>query len=208
MKTAYYIRVSTDQQDTDSQLQAITKYTYDCNMDKSNLCCYMDESASGSTMDRPAVQQLLKDIRAGKISKLIVYELSRLSRDMLTTGLLMQELCQYNVELHVVADGGIQNNDGAINQFIAITKGLTAQVERERIVERTKAGLKATKARGTKLGPPKGNSNRRGKKKPIDQTLMQKVCQLRRTGLSIHDIALMLDSNYSRIQRILKVAKV
>lgn len=206
MITACYIRVSTDQQDTDSQLRACVDYMLKLNWpDKPTM--YMDKGISGSTLDRPAVQQLLSDIRAKKIKRLVIFEMSRLSRDMLTTGLLMQELCQLGIELHVVADGGKQNMFGAINQFIGLTKGLTAQIERERIVERTKTGLLAARQRGKRLGPPKGNQNRKGKKQQYDAALVSKVVELRALNLSITEIAKILGYNYSKIQRILRSIK-
>lgn len=204
MNTAIYVRVSTDQQDHDSQLRVCRAYSTQYT---SHTVLYTD-TGSGSTMDRPEVQRLLTDVRAGRVGRLIVFEMSRLSRDMLTVGLLTQELYNHKVELHVVSEGGKQNMAGAINQFIALAKGLTAQLERENIVRRTKAGLAATRARGTRLGAPVGNSNRRGKFKPFDNQIVQKIRQLRQLGMSINKVAEITGTNYSKVQRILKRHKV
>lgn len=204
MTTAIYVRVSTEQQDHASQLQACTAYS----TQYTGKCVLYTDTGSGSTMERPEVRRLFRDIHAGCIDRLIVFEMSRLSRDMLTIGRLMQELYTHNVELHVVADGGKQNTAGAISQFVALAKGLTAQLERENIVRRTKAGLMAARARGTRLGAPVGNANRRGRFKPQDTQLAEKVAHLRQLGMSITSIAEMVGTNYSKIQRLLKRHKV
>ena len=44
--------------------------------------CYDDAGFSGATMDRPALQQLLADITAGRVDTVVVYKIDRLTRSL------------------------------------------------------------------------------------------------------------------------------
>lgn len=94
-KTALYIRVST-------QEQALEGYSIDAHTDRLTSYCrakgwgigkiYKDAGFSGSNMDRPALQQLLSDIKDGAIDCVLVYKLDRLSRSQKDTLCIIEDV--------------------------------------------------------------------------------------------------------------------
>lgn len=58
---------------------------------------YKDNGYSGKNTDRPDFQKMMNDIKAGKIKKVIVYKLDRISRSVLDFSEMMQEFQKYNV---------------------------------------------------------------------------------------------------------------
>lgn len=78
--TALYSRSATDdQQAIDKQKDELAKYCKD--NDIQNYKHYVDNNQSGISRNRPALDQLTKDLRADEIDKVIVTDISRLSRD-------------------------------------------------------------------------------------------------------------------------------
>jgi len=59
---------------------------------------YIDRGYSGKNTDRPAFRDMMEDIKAGKISKIIVYKLDRISRSILDFSNMMETLSKYRVE--------------------------------------------------------------------------------------------------------------
>lgn len=203
MKIATYIRVSTDMQSTDSQAVAIQNYCSIKGYDLDNILPFKDEGISGSTLDRPGFKAMMSAVKTGTISKIITFELSRLSRDFKDGFLLMQELADANVEVETPGEGIIKM-DTVMEQFVVIAKSLVAQQERQKIRERTKAGLVAAKARGVVLGAPKGNSNRLGYRKTYSPELASQIALLRKKGLSYKDIGKVLGTNHMNVFNICK----
>lgn len=148
---AVYMRVSTDKQDTSSQKHEIDKFLIAHNM--SNVAWYVDEGISGKTSKRPSFQRMCLDVETGRVSDVIVYRLDRLGRDAMSMMKLLLLWLQKSVNFYSVSQPVLQL--GPTNPFrltmLSIFAEL-AQAEREITVQRIKAGLAATKARGTKLG--------------------------------------------------------
>lgn len=71
------------------------------------LCdCFIDDGFSGSRFDRPAFQRMLGEVRAGRINCIIVKDLSRLGRDYIETGRLIQKLFPaFSVRFIAIVDG-------------------------------------------------------------------------------------------------------
>ena len=79
---ALYARQSVDKKDSisiDTQLEACRRLLKENEPYKE----YTDKGYSGKDTNRPAFQQMLKDLHAGKISKIIVYKIDRCSRSVL-----------------------------------------------------------------------------------------------------------------------------
>ena len=70
---------------------------------------YFDCNESGVTLDRPGMQMLLTDIRAGKVKRVIVKDLSRLARSLFNSQELIGVFNKYGVELISVNDGGLMD---------------------------------------------------------------------------------------------------
>ena len=142
---ALYCRVSTQEQaengySIDEQAERTTKY---CDaMGWRNFKVYTDAGFSGGNTDRPALQQLIKDVKDGKIEKVVVYKLDRLSRNQLDT--------LYLIEKIFLAHGcdfiSMSENFDTSSPFGRAMLGILAvfaQLEREQIKERMLMGREA-----------------------------------------------------------------
>jgi DNA invertase Pin-like site-specific DNA recombinase len=104
---------------------------------------------------------ILAAAEAQTISDVVFSELSRLGRSISEITRLVDELVQvYGVNLHFVKEGLIlkQGKQDMTTKVMLSTFSLMAEIERDLISERTKAGLAARKAQGVKLGRPRNKS--------------------------------------------------
>jgi len=136
-----YYRVSTDKQDFNMQDTAIKNMLKSKCIDY-NLCeIYKDFGISGTTTERPDYQRLLLEIEPK--DTIVVYELSRLWRDMADQTAAVKQLLKKDISFLAVADGELTNTNG--NKLIANIKGSINEFEAERLKIRINAGLKAKK---------------------------------------------------------------
>ncbi len=113
---------------------------------------YQDRGYSGKNTDRPDFQRLLKDIRAGKISKIYVYRLDRFSRSIADFSQLWKTLQKHNVEFISVTE----NFDTASPMGRAMLHIIMvfAQLERETTSERVHDNYAARAGQGAWPGGP------------------------------------------------------
>ena len=105
------------------------------------------------------VYNLLDDIQEGDV--LIVTELSRLARSVTEVSKIVSDVLFKGAVLYVVEGvNGIHElrKDDAVGNLMVSVLGISAQMERDLISERTKSALRARKAQGVKLGRPEGQS--------------------------------------------------
>ncbi|MBP1046223.1 recombinase family protein [Enterococcus sp. BWM-S5] len=89
--TALYSRSATaDKQAIDKQMTKLNNYCEEKNIQKFKH--YIDNHQSGANLDRPAIKELLQDLEAGKIDRIIVTNISRISRNL--SGVAQIILCQ------------------------------------------------------------------------------------------------------------------
>jgi DNA invertase Pin-like site-specific DNA recombinase len=130
-----YARVSTQDQNADSQIESLRK----AGCDK----IYTDR-ASGKTTNRPEFRAAVDQLRGG--DTLAVWKLDRLGRSVKDLLIFMDDLKNAGVNFRSLTDSidtGTPSGRFFFNMMAAL-----AQMERELIIERTKAGLAAAKARG------------------------------------------------------------
>ena len=111
------------------------------------------DATSGKRDDRPGLDACIKALRHG--DTLVVWKLDRLGRDLRHLVNLVGDLTKRGIGLKVLAGEGASIDTTTANGRLvfAIFAGL-AEFERELIVERTKAGLAAARARGRSGGRP------------------------------------------------------
>ncbi|MBF0571696.1 MAG: recombinase family protein [Candidatus Omnitrophica bacterium] len=117
---------------------------------------YDDGGFTGANIERPALQKLLSDIRAGKINCVVVYKVDRLSRSLLDFAELLSLFEKHNVTfVSVTQHFNTQNSMGRLTLNILLS---FAQFEREIISERTRDKMAASKKKGKWVGgkPPLG----------------------------------------------------
>jgi len=111
---------------------------------------YDDGGFTGGNMDRPAVQQLLKDIQAGRVDVVLVYKVDRLSRSLMDFARLIGLFDQHNVSFVSVTqwfDTSTSMGRLTLNVLLSF-----AQFEREVIAERIRDKISAAKRRGQWIG--------------------------------------------------------
>ena len=108
--------------------------------------------ASGKKEARPGLQACLKALQPG--NTLVVWKLDRLGRDLKHLVTIVDELRQRNVGFKILTGHGTQMDTTTANGRLVFGLFATlAEYERELIIERTHAGLKAARARGRMGGP-------------------------------------------------------
>jgi DNA invertase Pin-like site-specific DNA recombinase len=87
-----------------NQKKLLTKAAKD--MGYTNIVCFMDDGVSGVTMNRPGFNEMMKQLEAGKASAVFVKDLSRLGRNYIEVGRLMDEFFpDHDIRLVAVSDG-------------------------------------------------------------------------------------------------------
>lgn len=199
---AVYLRVSSDRQEVEGQRHGIARWVAERRYPQAEIIEYVDDGISGKTTDRPSFQRMMADVRAGRVHRVITFEISRLSRDFLTLLEVMKTFQDHGVVVEVPGEGE-QPFQSTMQQFLLAAKSLVAAQEREHISTRTKNGMAAAKARGVKLGPPKGTKNRLGKTKTHDRDLIARLQRLAKK-LSCREIAEEVGLSHSTVARLLK----
>ncbi len=156
MSIAIYGRVSTQKQTDegfglDVQLQELVKEATEKGVEYSE---YIDSGISGTSLDkREGLQSLLEDIKKGEITEVWVTKLSRLGRNSRDVLNIIHEFDKYDVNFRSVRDGiDTSNHMGKIMvQFMSII----AEMERDVIIETTRAGAEYRAQLGKIYGAPK-----------------------------------------------------
>jgi len=144
-----YMRVS--KSDGSQTLDLQTDALIAAGVDKERL--YQD-TASGKKETRLGLQSCLKALQPS--NTLVVWKLDRLGRDLKHLVTIIDELRQRNIGFKVLAGHGAQIDTTTANgRLVFGLFAALAEYERELIIERTYAGLKAARARGRLGGRPR-----------------------------------------------------
>ena len=142
-QVACYVRVSTDAQaeqgysipDQTAKLQAFcTVKGWD------NIKFYTDPGFSGSNLNRPAIQELIADAKAGTLKAVVVFKLDRLSRSQKDTLYLIEDVFLPNDVDFVSISEALDTTTPYGRAMIGILS-VFAQLERENIYMRTRIGM-------------------------------------------------------------------
>lgn len=136
-----YARVSTQDQNLQLQLDAL---------EKAGCIEIFEEKKTGTKKDRPALNEMLKMLRAG--DRVVVYKLDRISRSTKHLIELVELFEDKGVEFVSVQDN--IDTSTAMGRFFFRIMASIAELERDIISERTKSGLAAARARGRNGGRP------------------------------------------------------
>lgn len=165
MKVVLYVRVSTDKQEVNNQLVALREYCEKCNYFVSKE--YIDVT-SGKNKSRPGFDQMFADAHQRKFDLVLFWDLSRFSRaGTLYTLQKLKELENLGVDWESYQEQYFKSVGDFRDVVLSIMSTL-AKMEREKISERTKAGLRGKKnvgKRGKDKKPRKRRSDRGIKRK-------------------------------------------
>ena len=151
-----YIRVSTDRQDCENQKVGIEAKAKALNL---HIDKYIEDSGISGTMDpdRRALGSTLKKLKAGDV--IICSELSRLGRKLFMIMRILEHCMDIGAKVYTVKDG-YELGDNIQSKVMAFAFGLSAEIERDLISQRTKEALSLRRANGIKLGRPVGHNNK------------------------------------------------
>ena len=140
-----YIRVSTDKQSVENQKFEIEKFTKynDFKIDK----WIMETISSCKDLDKRKLGGLLKKLKKGDL--LIASELSRLGRNLLQVMSILHYCMDKEVEVWTIKDNYRLGSD-IQSKVLAFAFGLSAEIERNLISQRTKEALDRLRAEGKK----------------------------------------------------------
>ena len=169
-----YIRVSTDKQTTENQKFEIEKY---CQVKTIQIDEWIEETISATKkLEERKFGQLLK--RMNKGDQLIVTELSRLGRNLMQIMSILHGCMERDIQVYTIKENYELGNN--INsKVLAFAFGLSAEIERNLISQRTKEALARKKAEGVILGRPKGSKSKKlkltGRENEIIALLEKKI---------------------------------
>jgi len=148
-----YARISTDKQELDRQKKDIYEFA-----EKQGLAVnkIFNETISSKKADRE-IYKVIDSMSKGDI--LLVTELSRLARSMIELNKITGEAIEKGIIIKVVV-GGYTIDNSITSQALVFAFGISAQIERDMISERTKSALKAKQAQGVTLGRPVGKGGK------------------------------------------------
>lgn len=114
---------------------------------------YTDAGISGkSAENRPAYQQMLKDMKKGKFNLIMAFKMDRISRSIIDFEDFFKELKKYNCGIEFLCEN--IDTTGAVGMMFARILGIFAQFERELIQERTLVGVESAVNKGHFGGKP------------------------------------------------------
>lgn len=146
-----YIRVSTDLQTVKNQKIAIQDYAKLHNLHNIK---WVSETISGTkNPEERKLGKLLNDVSKGDI--ILITELSRLGRNLLMVMNMLQSFLEKNVKVIAIKEG-YELGDNIQSKVLAFAFGLSAEVERNLLSERTKLGIERARKSGKQIGRKKG----------------------------------------------------
>ncbi|ECE9609563.1 recombinase family protein [Salmonella enterica subsp. enterica serovar Enteritidis] len=170
-----YIRVSTNDQNTDLQRNALN--CAGCEQ-------IFDDKMSGTKANRPGLKRALKTLQTG--DTLVVWKLDRLGRSVKNLVTLISELHERKIHFQSLTDS--IDTSTPMGRFFFHVMSALAEMERELIVERTNAGLAAARAQG-RIG---------GRRPALQPDQIDQINRLVKSGHSRKQLAIIYDDRYPR----------
>lgn len=175
---AGYIRVSTNEQNTALQKNAL---------ESAGCEQIFEDKISGKHTNRPGLNKLLKTLTEG--DTLVVWKLDRLGRSMRHLVTLIEEMRERGVNFRSLTDS--IDTATPMGRFFFHVMGALAEMERELIVERTRAGLAAARAEG-RIG---------GRRPKLSEEQWAQAGRLLASGESRRRVALIYDIGLSTLYK-------
>ncbi|WP_188008826.1 recombinase family protein [Grimontia hollisae] len=184
MANVAYFRVSTTDQSIESQRAEAKGRVFDRE--------YADEGISGTipALQRPQFKAMFDYVREG--DELWVYDVDRLGRDSIDIQMTVKALKEKGVCVFVKSLGMDLTSEAA--ELVMMMCSKLAEMERNKILARTKAGREAAKASGKHMGRPR-------------VVCIESVMELRNKGFSIKDTAEQLGVSIATVKRATSDAK-
>jgi DNA invertase Pin-like site-specific DNA recombinase len=150
MRTALYLRISTEYQKPDLQADGMRRYAAHAKLDI--VSQYLDVAISGRKEGRPQLQALMRAARNHEFDCVLVWKFDRFARSVVHLLRALEEFDHLGIRFISVQDQIDTQSPMGRTMFTII--GAMAELESSLISERVKAGMEAARARGKHLGRP------------------------------------------------------
>src|SRR6516162_6682248 len=164
MRVAIYARVSTDDkgQDPENQLRQLRQWCE--RMGYPVVREYVEHESGKGVEYRRKLAEMFADGARRDFDLLLVWSLDRLSREgMAATVVHLQRLASHGVAFRSFTEENLSTENELVRNILLATLSSLAKLEREKISQRTKAGLERALANGKVLGRPKFSDDDRTK---------------------------------------------
>ena len=196
-----YIRVSSDKQTVENQRFEITKF---CKKQEMNIDDWIEETISGTkSYSKRQLGPLLKKVKKG--DTIICSELSRLGRNLFMIMEILNICMSKECRVWTIKDN-YRLGDDIQSKVLAFAFGLSAEIERNLISQRTKEALARKKAEGVVLGRPKGRRSAPDKYKLSSKEVL--VTELLNNGTSLRKIAKICKVDRNTLARFIKIREL
>ena len=186
-RAALYLRVSTLDQHPETQLYDLEQMV--CQRGFTVVERYTDK-ISGTRARRPGLDQLLSDARRGRFEVVMVWAFDRMARSVKHLLEVLDELNHLNIEFISFREN--IDTGGALGRAVVVIIGAIAELERNLIVERVRAGMRRAKLEGRHIGRPRLQIDR------------QAVLQDRARGVSLAELAKTYRISRASVARVLQ----
>lgn len=199
-----YVRVSTDKQDTSSQLKSVFDYCIKKSLLLPIKNIYIDDGVSGTKDWRSReLNKILDECKKKKNTILIVPEISRLSRNNNSTHAFFDECDKHKIIIHDIKNNLIIDKKDSGSQMMATLFSIGAEMERKLISQRTKDAMAKTDVK------------EKMRLKRLDRIYNNKLCgsenkikELLSNGVSYNKIAKELNCNAGHLYNFVKKYKL
>ncbi len=190
-----YIRVSSDKQTVENQRYEIQQF---CEKEGLKIDGWIEETVSGTkNYDKRELGILLNNVK--KDDLIICSELSRLGRNLFMIMEILNQCMEKECRVWTIKDS-YRLGDDIQSKVLAFAFGLSAEIERNLISQRTKEALARKKAEGVILGRPKGKKSEKVKLSGKEEIIKD----LREHGVSIVEIARIYKVNRNTVSSFIK----
>ena len=154
-KTAVYVRLSTedlDEDTLDNQIYLLKSFVGE-KTDMVLVDIYADNGFSGTNFERPEFTRLMNDVKTGKVNCIVVKDLSRLGRNYIETGNLIENVFPFlNVRFIAVTDNFDTNEGGGVENMVASFKNLVNDVYAKDISRKIITAFRTKQKNGEYIG--------------------------------------------------------
>lgn len=154
-KTAVYARLSTEDLDKDTldnQIYLLKSFVGE-KTDMVLVDIYADNGFSGTNFERPEFTRLMNDVKTGKVNCIVVKDLSRLGRNYIETGNLIENVFPFlNVRFIAVTDNFDTNEGGGVENMVASFKNLVNDVYAKDISRKIITAFRTKQKNGEYIG--------------------------------------------------------
>ena len=193
-----YIRVSSDKQTVENQRFEIMNF---CERQKLKINDWIEETISGTkNYDKRQLGKLLKKVDKNDI--IICSELSRLGRNLFMIMEILNICMNKECRVWTIKDN-YRLGDDIQSKVLAFAFGLSAEIERNLISQRTKEALARKKAEGKILGRPKGRRNNPEKYKLSGKETL--IIELLKIGTSQRKMAKLCKVDRNTLARFIRL---